>query len=432
MVNFLKYTLLVLCLTVLSFIVLNSFIPIFINGIVSLSIAVIIVFFLPKETINKCGFNQFYFVTIFLLLIFTPFVGEKENESLEKRKLTEFPEWRWSNVWKFFKEYQNYFNDRFAFRNDAINFYGKFKYEKLGLTNNTGEVSFGKDNWLFYNNVIYINQLSIPFTEQELKKMHYNLVLTTNWFNQKGIKYYLAIPPVKPRIYNDKILSFMKISISYSKLEQLTNYLQKKSTFQPIFFKEELMQAKEKREIYFKTDSHWNQYGAFIGYTKIINSMSIDFPELKPIAISSMQEKPIEFKGDLMNLLGYTSNKKTTEFLLTPIDFSLIPKRNNLFIKPEYRDLKLENYSGPKQSPQLNLYVVRDSYTENLKKFLAMNFSSSTFAWEKVLPIKSILEEKPDIVLHQVVEKFIQYYLKLPPEIENDTAFTNQFNIENF
>jgi len=68
-------------------------------------IAAIVVFFIPKETINKSGINQFYFVTIFLLLIFTPFVGEKENESLEKRNLTEFPEWRWSNVWKFFIQY---------------------------------------------------------------------------------------------------------------------------------------------------------------------------------------------------------------------------------------------------------------------------------------------------------------------------------------
>ena len=80
----------------------------------------------------------------------------------------------------------------------------------------------------------------------------------------------------------------------------------------------------------------------------------------------------------------------------------------------------------------LKIYVVRDSFSENLKKFLSLNFSTSVYAWTTDVPVLEALEEKPDIILHEIVERFSFFYLELPPEIKNDTAFVNKFNIEDF
>ncbi len=432
MLNFLKYTLLVICLAVLSFVFLNAFIPNIINGIISLSISTIIVFFIPKEIINKSGINQFYFVTIFLLLIFTPFVGEKESESLEKRKLKEFPEWRWSNVWKFFKEYQIYFNDRFPFRNSTINFYGNFKYEKLGFANMTGDISFGKDNWLFYHEKDYLERIAKPFTAEELQTLHFNLVVTTKWFEQHGIKYYLLIPPSKPRIYYDETPNHMKISTYFSRLEQINSYLNEKSTIQLIDVRKELIEAKKYHQVYYKTDTHWNQRGAFVAYSKIINSLNVDFPELKPIEISELKQTSTEFVGDLMQFLGYKSTSKTYSDVFEPLDTSFTPHLVRSINLLNYSSHQLEVWEASKSLSKLKIYVVRDSFSENLKKFLSLNFSTSVYAWTTDVPVLEALEEKPDIILHEIVERFSFFYLELPPEIKNDTAFLNQFNKEDF
>lgn len=432
MMNFLKYTLLAVCIFVLCFILFNAFIPIYLNGIISFGITVIIVFFIPKETIKKSGINQFYFVSIFLLLIFTPFVGEKENESLEKRKLKEFPEWRWSNVWKFFKGYQSYFNDRFAYRNSIIDFYGKLKYEKIGFTNMTGDIAFGKDNWLFYHEKDYLDRIAKPFTEKELQTLHYNLVVTTTWFNQHGIKYYLIIPPMKPRIYFDKIPNYMKISTDFSRLEQFNSYLNKNSKIQLIDVRSELIEEKKSHQVYYKTDTHWNQRGAFVAYTKIINTLNLDFPELQPIKISEMKQTSMEFLGDLMPFLGHKSAIETTESLFEPKDTTLKPQLVRSVIPPDDSSHRLEVWETTKSLSNLKIYVVRDSFSENLKKFLSLNFSTSIYAWTTDVPIVEAIEEKPDIVLHEIVERFAFFYLELPLEIKNDTAFTNQFNIEDF
>ena len=54
----------------------------------------------------------------------------------------------------------------------------------------------------------------------------------------------------------------------------------------------------------------------------------------------------------------------------------------------------------------LKIYVVRDSFSENLKKFLSLNFSTSVYAWTTDVPVLEALEEKPDIILHEIVERF--------------------------
>jgi len=372
-----------------------------------------------------------FFVTVFLLVLFVPLVAEKETVSLEKRPLAEFPEWRWSNVWKFFKDYQNYFDDRFAFRNSLIDTFGKFKYEKLKLSNLTGNVAIGKNDWLFYHSKEYMKEVSKPFTQEELQLFHYNLVVTTKWFEQRGIKYYITIPPIKPRIYPEKLPDYMRVAMHFSRLDQINKYLKMNSKYNIIDLRDELFEAKKKNIIYFSTDTHWNEFGAFAAYTKIINSISKDFNELTPIDFKKIQPIPTKYSsGDLLGLLGFTTNKYTTQYVLTlkdTVKFNLVYASD-----PGLPKNNFETWETPKSSSKLKIYVVRDSFSENVKRFLLLNFARSTYAWIPVIPVNEVIEEHPDILLHETLERFTYCYLELPVEIKKDTAFTNQFNIKDF
>lgn len=424
-----KYILCYLLFFTLSFLLLENFFGQLNNIIVSTIWAFSLLFLLTKTTVLNTNFNTILFVAFFILILFAPFVGKKQDESLEKRILKEFPEWRWTNVWKFFKEYQAYFEDRFAFRNELIDLNGKIRYEFINGTELTPNVALGKDNWLFYCDNDYLNYISTPFSKEELKQFNYNLNIITKWFQNKGINYYLTIAPVKAMVYKEMMPDYMKIRTEFSRYNQLKSYLEKNSSIQFISYLDELKEGKKQQEIYYKTDTHWNEIGAFIGYTKIMNVISKDYPELKPYKIEEFNVVEDNFfGGDLMSILGYESAKPTKQFYINKKDgsyprliFSEVLPENNLNI-----------FEMPNNDNKNSIYVVRDSFSESLKKFLSLNFSKSVYYWKVELPINTILEEKPTIVLHEILERFSFFYLELPPEIKADTAFTNQFNIDDF
>ncbi|MCO6500401.1 MAG: hypothetical protein J5I47_08510 [Vicingus serpentipes] len=368
----------------------------------------------------------------FLLVLFIPFVGEKETESfLEKRALAEFPKWRWNNVWTFFFGYQEYFDDRFTFRNDIIDFYGNLKYEKLKTKPLSNKAVIGKEGWLFITGKDYLNNISVPFTKEELQILHYNLVVTTEWFNKKGVKYYLTIPPVKPRIYSEYLPDYMKVRIHFSRLEQLNNYLNERKKINIIDYRDELIKRKTQQQIYYKTDTHWNEYGAFVGYTKIINEIIKDFKQITPLELKDYKETKTDgLPGDLIGMLGYNSTMSSTLYNLVRID-SLIPILT-YSSDPKQHTGKIEEWKMPNSNNGLSIFVVRDSYSEHLRKFLSSHFDKSTYVWTTDLPIQKIAKSKPDIVLHELIERYIHFYLKLPPEIKNDTTFLSNYNIEDY
>lgn len=428
--DYIKHTITVISLTFVLFFLFNRFLTPIFAIVVALIIATTCNYFLFQKRDSKIGIHAVFIVSVFLAILFIPLVGEKESKSLEKRTLAEFPEWRWSNVWTFFKGYQAYFDDRFAFRNEIINAHGKMKYEIFQSNALTNKVNKGKDGWLFLNEQEYIDPISTPFTEKELQQFHYNLVVITKWFEKHEIKYYFTIPPVKPRIYPEKLSPYLSVALNFSKIKQLNDYLVKKSTYHFIDYRSELLKGKNNQQLYYKGDTHWNLFGAFIGYTKIINTIAQDFPQITPHQIENFTEHKYQMStGDLDRLLGYKKSSTTQSFFTLKDTADAVLKYSS---HPETHTNGFEEWEMPVKTNGLKAFVIRDSFTEQLKIFLNSNFDRSVYAWMQQIPVKKIAKEKPDIVLHEMLERFTDFYLELPPEIENDTAFTKQFNIEDF
>lgn len=398
--------------------------------VIVLSIIILTTFILLRSK-ERLKLDKLFLIYSFIIILTIITFGKKETTSLENRTLSKFPEWRWSNVWQFFTGYQEYFDDCFPYRNTFIDSFGKFKYELLKITNVTDRVMIGKNGWLFLNEPEYIKPISTPFTKEELRRFNYNLVVTTKWFEKHNIKYYLTIPPVKPRIYNETLPEFLKIKLSFSKINQIRDYLTEMSSINFIDYQKELLEEKNNREIYYKTDTHWNEYGAFVGYSKIVNTISKDFPEIIPFKLNQFNEKKLKYNSsDLLGMLGYKANYSTTLYYLELND-SIVPILTDSITMSSTAN-EYEKWKMPNCTNNLKIVIVRDSYSQHLKKFLSLNFSESVYLWFAQVPIKTIAKEKPVIVLHEILERFTSSYLKLPPEIESDTTFTNQFNIKDF
>ncbi len=383
----------------------------------------------------KLKFIQQLFIGLFVTIIFLPLIGKKETTSFEKRILAPEPKFRLDYIWGYFFEAQNYFSDRFAYRNLSVLYNSKFKFRVFQISSIPGIVHLGHENWLFHVRPRLVKNTSTYFTNDELFRVKQNLQIITQWFNLRGIKYYFMVVPIKPRIYPEMMGSMMKYQFRNSKLDQLYKYLKDDKTIRFIDVRDELIEGKKIRPTYIKTDTHWNQFGAFLAYQKIMKFLKKDFPGLKIDDYSEYRIDSMETNGgDLQTMMGFDDEVYFThyEFINKTAPQAIIIDSSKLNNPSHINSIR----KMPKPINAIDLFVVRDSYTEFLKIFLTPSFDKTFYAWTPTVPVSRVIEQKSNIILHEMLEDFITHNLELPIEIKTDTTFLKTYfpsykNLEN-
>ncbi|MDQ3052214.1 MAG: hypothetical protein M3Q95_15155 [Bacteroidota bacterium] len=376
--------------------------------------------------VKEYSFSKSFLILVFLLVIFIPFAGKKQNISLENRKLAPFPEWRWSNIWQFFFQYQVYFDDRFAYRNELVAAVNKIKIKIFHKSAIPDQVAIGDEDWLYMARKDYIVATSRPFTEQQLDTVILNLEVITRFFDSKGMKFYFMMLPVKERIYPEFLPELQRVEMKISKMDQLYARLINNKVIRSIDCKQELLNGKKVKDTYYKPDTHWNMFGAYLGYRKLIARLNADFPELQAHNPEDYQvDSVMQYEGDLQKMMGFVDvfqMKSYTYKLKSGIEAETISFKN-----PKYPNAHFSTKQMPERVSGLRLYLVRDSFSEHLKVFLTAHFDYSALAWMPVLPVNEILAVSPNLVVHEIHELFANHLLKLPDEILQDTVFVKNY-----
>jgi hypothetical protein len=369
--------------------------------------------------------TELFLVCLFLGIIFLPLFSKKETESFEKRPLAAAPVFNPQFIWGYFFEFQKYYEDRFAFRNTMMMYYAKTKLNLFKSSPLPAMVGIGKEDWLYFTSPLLIKESQQPFTPQELKQIKLNLRLITAWLKSKDITYYFLLLPFKQRIYPEYQNALIAHQFKFSKIDQLYDFIQEDTLINCIDVRKNLVEGKEKYPTYIKTDTHWTEWGAYLTYLEIFKKMKQNYPSLEPNLLSEfIIDTSNTGEGDLQLMMGlkddimfpyYNINLKN-EPEIQIIDSSATTNPSS---KYSIRELKEKNKG-------LKIFVVRDSFTEYLRKFLTPHFDRSFYAWMPVMPAAKIVEEKPNIVLQEMLEQFIHHTLELPLEIQQDTAFLKQ------
>lgn len=203
------------------------------------------------------------------------------------------------------------------------------------------------------------------------------------------------------------------ISASTSVLRQLTEYFKDSD----IVFLDPTDYLKDHKEnefgyiIYQKTDSHWNELGAFYGYTYLMNKIAENYPAAAPKPITDFKVfKESIPGGDLLNSLGLNLdiNREISVFV-RPETFT-----SSLNHEKDYRmnfenawssDNRVYKFDDREDMPTAIMY--RDSFSTNLMMYMVENFSKIEFVnmWNYSVNIKKIAEEQPDYVIIESVQR---------------------------
>ena len=349
------------------------------------------------------------FIGIFLCVLLAPTLvqvtGLEDNIiDNENRTKSDFPKINKKKPFLFVRKFKSYYKDNFGLRNTFSNNYLRFKNDVLNENSLPNKAIKGSNDFLFlgnsFSNVINESLGFTLFTKQELNQIKTTVLERQEWLSKQNIKFYIAVAPNKHVVYKEN-LPFRFPNLPTRK-EQLLDYLKSTINFEIIDLGEQFIQQKKKNRLYRKYDSHWNDLGAFYATQTLLNSIKKDF-DINNINIFSYKIDSLKSSGGISKMLNFSRNE--TKIILTP------KFKNNVIDLdiPKYYSNQLIYESRHKNpSKKYKVLLFRDSFSGTLKPFINHTFRETTFIWSHKFDKDLVLKEKPDLVIMEYIERYLE------------------------
>ncbi len=388
--------------------------------LISLFIFFIVIFIL----FNFDNINFFYLkkqrdlvlIILFIFILIFPVVNESFSiippiELNEKRELAKKPLFEETEIISYLKRFGKYFSDNLIIKNYMVRINNYINIKYFGLSP-TPKILLGRNGWMFLaeenkrrNQIDYFRNLH-RFSITELENWRVNLEKRYLKLKKRGIEYYIIFAPSKMTIYPEFIPRKIKKSGLNSRLTQLINYLNKRSFIKIIDVRELLIKAKKLHRVYFRTGSHWNDFGAFITYEKVINHLNENLKNIIPLKLEDFLLKQRVSEGDDFPKM------LSLEKIITERNILLIPKSSfTAYLSPYILEGNLikHSFSICKKGYQTKILYIHDSFISGFKKYFAETFSNIEYFWDYSHTLNTGLINKvnPKIVIDEMAERFL-------------------------
>jgi len=275
------------------------------------------------------------------------------------------------------------------------------------------KVIVGRDGWLVYTAESDIEdyQNSDLFTAEQLAHIQKSLDALSARYAERGITLLLVVPPNKNSIYPERVPTQIPILGKESKLEQLTAYLAQHGQSQILDLRPALLAAKSEREIYYATDTHWNDYGAYLAYSAIMTELHQTYPDLSP-----RPQADFKVVTRAPELLDLSVNVGTTLFPEAKIQLKPKFEMHTTYKNVTVGGRKLMFSYNPSPSlPKLVMY--HDSFFFRVIPLLGEHFSNGLYVQNYMggglWSLSWVDEQKPGVVIIEFSERYLQDLLLL-------------------
>ena len=325
----------------------------------------------------------------------------------ENRALTQLPGWpRTAAEWDSFPErFDAYFNDNFGLRKLLLRLNSNFTAVMLGRSP-SDKVVFGKDDWLFYagDNSIELYRNQRPLSSLQLDNTRAALQRRMQPLAAAGRPYLFVVVPDKHTIYPEEMPTYMSRRDPPSQLDQVVAMAGKEHL--PVLdLRATLRQGKADGQVYFKDDSHWTDWGAYLGYRSIMAALPL--PNLPVIDLDATRfAVTSEHAGDLAGMAGLTRREVTR---------TSAPVHDRCaFTATTYQPAGDDISVGRTFCPQsrYKIMFIGDSFTEGLVKYLSRSFGEVVYVarsgFKPSREIAPLIErERPDLVIEELAERHL-------------------------
>ena len=273
-----------------------------------------------------------------------------------------------------FRRMGDWFEDRIGLRNTLVEIGAQLNVAILRVSTNRN-VLIGNHGWLFWSDyekepaVMMLDvQGALRFQSKEISTINSNLHSIVDAFARCGKTALIIVAPNKQSIYGENLLPESKV---VSRLDDLLGKLDLSARAIILDAREPLRAAKGTQQLplYFKTDTHWNELGAFQVYREIVQRLervgAVYRPELASLRHYDIKVEP-SAGGDL-----------SVQMLQAPWLFSddtvhLLPKPVLAEAEQAYVDPSNSTYYN--SQGQGHLVLIGNSFSPLLARFLSHHF----------------------------------------------------------
>ncbi len=309
-------------------------------------------------------------------------------ENNENRAFQKAPEFNFKTPTKSIVEFKNFYTENFGLKTTLVNNYIDFKFKVLKETPMPNKVVKGLNGWYFLGNS-YNNTLNNAFgrnyfNTDDMQEISRRISEIQTYLNSQDIAFYVVVPPNKNSIYKEYLPYQFKQH--KSKLNVLKTYLKEQINFEIIDLTEPLLAQKQDHQLYHKTDSHWNDYGAFIGYRETLKIINNNF-NIPTVSLEDYNThiEAIE-QGDIIKMINLNLDESTLIFSKKTVETNSVEQR-----------------------PKLVMH--HDSFSYIWMPYFNESFNDIIYLQDYVIHKEQIKKEKPDLIIFEIVERNIDLLL---------------------
>ncbi len=333
------------------------------------------------STVKDKSRIEVIFLTIFFIFLFIPMSHINQNRvSVKENRLLA----KWNPLIKkdgeinynFGRQYSKWFNDRFNLRqfltdvhtNITVKLTGK---AEKGIVDKNGQV--------------YVDFELNNYSLNKIDGDDYNaLIMFDKFLKEHNIELYVLLVPNKKYVYPIEKEFLIKDNIPQN-IDNEIKKLNKNNNMHIINPLKEMQIASKENYMYFKTEHHWTDDGAFVGYKELMKEITKKHPDIKVL-----NEQDFDIKDSVL-VRGTWQRKfdwgQAPERLNLPLmyikklhntKYRYYTNKHNNLLKKSVSEAPY-NYTVDYQYPEGSDYrviVLGTSMCENLCEFIPYTFKN--------------------------------------------------------
>lgn len=392
------------------------------NILLVLSLALFIMYAFYKKEPEKSKIIDIVFLAIFFSSLIVPvlYISNNETTEIENRTLATYRPLFLANSkinYGFTQNFDAWVKDQFYLKNEFIYAYNRNikgmndiivdedhtynkKTKRMFQSYHGFNYKFGDDLYIVV--MKYLNQLY-------------------KFCKENNIKLYILIAPTTDEILYDKLYPYNLKNYTIEHYEFMKR-IQKYSKAPVIYpYEEFFRECNDTIHCFFKTDYHWTEYGAYVGYKALIRRIQQDYPNVKIVPENEYNTftskkirsdfKRIFYRGNIFyNIFPYYK-KEMDEILDT--DYLYYINKNEKLLEVETINIpfkKQKTLYYPKGA-DLRVLQIGTSANESLVEFIPYTFKNV-----KYIRINDVERVKKDDEF-KILENYKTEILNYKPDI---------------
>ena len=343
-----------------------------------------------KQSFKKCRKENLFvtallFLTILIGAGYVIFAPKETFSEEENRSLTEFPSMKWEDVvdGSYTSDLDSFVGDHFMLRREliALNTQVQLAVGRRDIGSNYAETP--AQGGVYFGSNDHIYEVLLPNRDNIFKN---NVTALVNFGEKTGLPFYFMPVPSGSQEQQENLPAYAPSHDQTEERDYIRQKLGDKGKLVNLF---DRLSSSTGNDYYYRTDHHWTAYGAYEGYSALMESMNItptpqeefEFRAVEQPFYGTLYSKAITFsqKPDTMYLPylkdGQNLVQKTGKSTRDGIYWEEYLQKKDKYSAFLGGNHSVDVVQNPDVANGKKILLVKDSFANSMVPYLTTNFS---------------------------------------------------------